>query len=81
MNKIIKPIIFSKLEMANNLKEYINTSSDVKISAELKQIIFNQEDSAVLLIEKKIDFPLEIINVKLYNDEVVKEIFTPLNKI
>jgi hypothetical protein len=76
MSENVKPTIFSELEMVGDLKEYINKSSDVKISTDLKDMIFKQEDSVVLIVEKKIASPLEIISAKPYDDEVVKEIFT-----
>jgi hypothetical protein len=68
--------IFDELQVAGELKEYVNVSSDVKISPELKLQVFNFDDNDVLVITKKIGSPTEILEVKAYDDEAVKSVFT-----
>jgi hypothetical protein len=78
MSDDIKPIFFSELEMAEDLKEYIKKSSDVKISEDLKYEINKQEDKSILVVDKKIGSPIEILKIKLYDNTAVEEIFTSL---
>ena len=78
MSDDIKPIFFSELEMAEDLKEYIKKSSDVKISEDLKCEINKQEDKSILVVDKKIGSLIEILKIKLYDNTAVEEIFTSL---
>jgi hypothetical protein len=76
----VKPTIFDELEMAEDLKDYVNTSTDVKIAEAIKLKIFNYADTDVLVVKKKIASPTEILDVKAFDYEAAKETFTSFNK-
>ena len=76
MSNDIKPIFFTELEIAEDLKEYLKESSDVKISKDLKDEINKQEDKSILVVDKKIGSQIEILKIKLYDNAAVEEIFT-----
>lgn len=68
--------IFDELQVAEELKEYIEISKDVKISDALKLKVLNAGNSDVLVVTKKIGSPTEILEVKPYDDVAVKSTFT-----
>jgi len=67
--------IFKDLQYAEELKAFVRNSKDVVVSADTKLKILNYNNSALLLVTKKIASPTEILDVKVFDDDSIKEAF------
>lgn len=66
---------FNELQYAAELKAFVTSSQDVVVSSEIKLKILNYEDPELLLVKKKISSPTQILDVKPFDDDAVKEAF------
>ena len=71
----MKQGIFEEVELAIDLQQYIMHSKDVKIEQNLKDTIANFNPDTLLSVTKKIQSPLEIVSVKIVDDDFIKNAF------
>ena len=71
----MKKGIFEEVELAIDLQQYIMHSKDVKIEQDLKNVIANFNPDTLLSVTMKIQSQLEIVSVKIVDDDFIKNAF------
>ena len=71
----MKKGIFEEVELAIDLQQYIMHSKDVKIEQTLKDTIANFNPDTLLSVTMKIQSQLEIVSVKIVDDDFIKNAF------
>ena len=70
------PYNIEEIELAGNLQKYLMHSKDVKIEQSLKNTIVNFNSNILISVTKKFHPFLEIISVKIVNEDFIKKSFT-----
>ncbi len=71
---LMEPIIFSEIDFASDVKDFISNSSDVTYENEqIKKTILESDNLELLEVTKKIGSPIEIIEVKKISEKLIEE--------